>query len=88
LVFNGFARSSGSCTGGKCQFLVVFLRVCFWDAFLFEFTPLLDPFQIHFGRQNHLKNDAKTGTVFREEKKRPILKKTRKKAARGVLDLV
>ena len=55
---------------------------------MFEFTPLLGPFQIHFGKQNHLKNDAKTGTVFREEKKRPKLKKTRKKAARGVLDLV
>jgi hypothetical protein len=79
LVFNGFARSSGSCTGGKCQFLVVFLRVCFWDAFLFEFTQLLDPFQIHFGRQNHLKNDAKTGTVFREEKNDQNSKKQEKK---------
>ena len=50
---------------------------------MFEFTPLLGPFQIHFGKQNHLKNDAKTGTVFREEKKRPILKKTRKKSTQG-----
>jgi hypothetical protein len=58
---------------------VVFLRVCFWDAFLFEFTPLLDPFQIHFGRQNHLKNDAKTGTVFREEKNDQYSKKQEKK---------
>ena len=51
---------------------------------LHTFGSISDP----FWEQNHLKNDAKTGTVFREEKKRPKLKKTRKKAARGVLDLV